>query len=152
MTTHHQSGTRGRPMTTPTPAAQLISKYDRYQLDVIAHLNDPARPLVAFDTSARICRTEPAPGRGLFHLTCLQITADLRGPATDAVISLLRLDVIVADRRVQVLDRDDQARTGWVLRLTRRGHALHHALTTGTTHRETRSTPIAHGASARDES
>jgi hypothetical protein len=124
----------------------LLSKYDRYQLDVIAHLNDPARPLVAFDTSARICRTEPAPGRGLFHLTCLQITADLPAPATDAVTSLLDLDVIVSDRRVQVLDRDDQPRTDWVLRLTRRGRALHDALTT---HRDTRT---ARGAGARDES
>ena len=146
MTTQHQRGTRGRPTTTPTLDAQLISKYDRYQLDVITHLNDPARPLVAFDTSARICRTEPAPGRGLFHLACLQITADLPAPATDAVVSLLRLDVIVTDRRVQVLDRDDQPRTGWVLRLTPRGRTLHHAITT---HRDTRTTRV---AGALDES
>jgi hypothetical protein len=143
MTTHPQRGTRGRPTTTPTPAAQLISKYDRHQLDVITHLNDPARPLIAFDTSARICRTEPAPGRGLFHLTCLQIVADLPAPTTEAVISLLDLDVIASDRRVQVLDRDDQPRTGWVLRLTQRGRALHHAITT---QRDTR------GAGTRDES
>jgi hypothetical protein len=124
----------------------LISKYDRHQLDVITHLTDPARPLVAFDTSARICRTEPAPGRGLFHLTCLQIVADLPAPATDAVTSLLDLDVIVSDRRVQVLDRDDQCRAGWVLRLTQRGRALHHAIIT---HHDTRT---ARGAGARDES